>query len=466
MAFTQSFDVEFDDALLDLEGWKNPRYEGTKLTGVQINTYTAGDITYGKNPVIERKTTALYIGNTLIGGEGEDEQYAFIKGHSYVNINKILIIDPESDEVTIIDSKAEDFFPFQQFVTNDLPTGASFSFRLLDPSVENSLDETYFVKMNKGWLLTSFDSGPYLNDADNPEVTNPLFLAKGNQDTVTAGGAAAGKFWFQTSHDPYSGAGNDRYPNYISASIVRNKFVDQYYSVNRPTTFGGYPTGDFDKGIVSMSTFLLSESIDFLTNQGRHLRGNSNTEMHLTLFQGSYDFAPGFNDERSISTFEVDRNNSTKGVTFRASGVDQYPVGMLFLKGKSYNTIDKQGEDPRFLPTFSSSYDTVIHYRRNSVGGVNTYYNAPIDIYVRGNVAPTGSYSGSFGYQVSFLDKAPTIISNINKEIQLYNGIGERGFVLIPNLLDQRVKDNVEYYLEKAGLIDKTTRNKAPKRGR
>ena len=135
MAFTQSFDVEFDDALLDLDGWKNPRYEGTKLTGVQINTYTAGDITYGKNPVIERKTTALYIGNTLIGAENEDEQYVFIKGHSYVNINKILIVDPESDEVTIIDSKAEDFTPFQQFVTNDLPTGASFSFRLLDSSI-------------------------------------------------------------------------------------------------------------------------------------------------------------------------------------------------------------------------------------------------------------------------------------------------------------------------------------------
>ena len=465
MALTQSFDVEFDDALLDLEGWKNPRYEGSKLTGNNINVYTEGDTTYGKNPVVERKTTALYVGNTLIGGEGEDEQYVFIKGHSYVNINKILIVDPENDEVTIVESKAEDFTPFQQFVTNDLPTGASFSFRLLDSSVENSLDETYFVKMNKGWLLTSFDSGPYLNDADNPEITNPLFLAKGNQGTVAVGGNAAGKFFFNTAQIPQS-SGFDVYPNYISASIVRNKFVDQYYSVNRPTTFGGYPTGDFNNGIVSMSTFLLSESTDFLANKGRHSGGNSNTEMHLTLFQGSYDFAPGFNDERSISTFEVDRNNSTKGITFRDASTE-YPQGMLFLKGKTYSAISTQGEDPRFLPTFSSSHDTTIKaFRRSSVGSYNQTIFPPLDIYVRGNANPTGSYSGSFNYQVSFLDKAPTIISNIDKEVQLYNGIGERGFVLIPNLLDQKIKDNLEFYLEKAGLINKTSKNKAPNRGK
>ena len=32
--------VEFDDGLLDLKGWRNPRYDGSKLTGKEINKFT------------------------------------------------------------------------------------------------------------------------------------------------------------------------------------------------------------------------------------------------------------------------------------------------------------------------------------------------------------------------------------------------------------------------------------------
>ena len=67
-AISKSFDVEFNDSVLDLAGWKNPRTEGSKLTGRFVNYYNDGDKTYGKNPVIENKIAALYLGNTIIGG--------------------------------------------------------------------------------------------------------------------------------------------------------------------------------------------------------------------------------------------------------------------------------------------------------------------------------------------------------------------------------------------------------------
>ena len=65
-------------------------------------------------------------------------------------------------------------------------------------------------------------------------------------------------------------------------------------------------------------------------------------------------------------------------------------------------------------------------------------------------------YSGSFTYELSFLDKSHTLIADINKENSLPNGIGEKGFVIIPQQLDKRVKLNIDYYLSKAGLIDET----------
>ena len=57
-------DTEFDDALTNLAGWNTPRYKGVKLTGAKINEYTEGDITYGLNPVLEDRSTALYFGKT------------------------------------------------------------------------------------------------------------------------------------------------------------------------------------------------------------------------------------------------------------------------------------------------------------------------------------------------------------------------------------------------------------------
>jgi hypothetical protein len=153
MALTQSFDVEFDDALLDLEGWKNPRYLGSKLTSAEINKYTAGDITYGLNPVIENKTVALYIGNTLIGGDGEELTYTEITNHSYATINKIVLIDVNSNAVQVIDRQNTDEIAFKRLIDRDLGEGSSVNIKLLDFSVENALKNQHFVKFNRGSLM-------------------------------------------------------------------------------------------------------------------------------------------------------------------------------------------------------------------------------------------------------------------------------------------------------------------------
>ena len=90
--------AEFDDALVDQAAWKNSRYDGSKLTAAAINKFTVGDSSYQNEPVITNQTTALYIANTVIGGT-EDPQFATIKGHSYVGIQKILIINTLDDSV-------------------------------------------------------------------------------------------------------------------------------------------------------------------------------------------------------------------------------------------------------------------------------------------------------------------------------------------------------------------------------
>lgn len=167
MAVTKSFDVEFDDALLDLAGWKNPRYEGSKLTGKFINQYTgitkgtqvgdpdhyAGDTTYGLNPVITNKTIALYIGNTLVGADGEQDKFVDINGHSYVSIDKVLVINPETDELQLIEKRDMDTEAWSRLITTDFPEGSQVGVRLLDYSIQNNLKDSHYVKFNKGTLM-------------------------------------------------------------------------------------------------------------------------------------------------------------------------------------------------------------------------------------------------------------------------------------------------------------------------
>ena len=45
----------------------------------------------------------------------------------------------------------------------------------------------------------------------------------------------------------------------------------------------------------------------------------------------------------------------------------------------------------------------------------------------------------------------------MDKENEIPDGLGDKGFVVIPQNCIDKVKKNVEFYLEKAGLIEKAT---------
>ena len=63
-------------------------------------------------------------------------------------------------------------------------------------------------------------------------------------------------------------------------------------------------------------------------------------------------------------------------------------------------------------------------------------------------------YSGSFTYELSWLDKDHTLISNLNKSEELFNGIGVKGLVLIPEYAHPQIKNNINFYLHQAGILD------------
>tara|TARA_B110000977_G_scaffold201866_1_gene299522 strand:- start:1862 stop:3766 length:1905 start_codon:yes stop_codon:yes gene_type:complete len=489
----------------------------------------------GLTPNIKKETTALYISNTVIGSD-EDPQFTTIKNHSYVNINQILLIDPITDETQILDKQAEDFAPFHSFITNDLPTGTSFSLKLIDESISHNLKgpNQYKVKMNKGFLLKTFD---FKMDFGSEQLTenNSMYLYKGGiqiDEKVTEGLTATDgvqldntylnndriRFRYGTievvlQNSVYFGHqfAKDRIgPSFGSASIIENKFTQQYYSgsygfINEPQQPQGTLNTDILKtsGLGSASRFIGLNTLDYLyyNNLNNSISQQEKTELHLTLFEGTKDFSSGSNDERSISTFEVDSNQN------------QLDIGGLcndFLP-KTHELLLKGVNDSRFEPKTPTYEDTFINaYLTSSIAlggtcvaqgtnlpggspnlnlqlGINADETNDAQVFVQGGFIlpegfagyqsesspnwglsnltdPAGTlfgsisssqnfYSGSFGYQLSFLDKDHTLITNCDKAAELFDGIGTKGVVVIPENTHPKIKNNIQYYLQQAGII-------------
>ena len=569
---TKSYDdrirdlAEFDDALLDQQVWKNPRYDGCKLTQTEYNEYNVEDISFLTLPTLTNKTTALYIANTVIGGT-EDPQFATIKGHSYVGIQKILIINTLDDSVQVLDRASEPYEEFHRFITNDLPTGAKCKLKLLDDSVQSNLSGRHRVKMNKGYLLKTlrYESAGDISQSQNLQplgATNADFNLENNSLYLYASGVAVFDYisesgdvgtsptnqtfnnqlrfrygmleMFDDSFSDGSSVGhkfdvNRMGPSYASASLFENKFTRQFYSgayghlIHQPGT-GSIAEGGTNAqriastALGSASRFIAHNCLNFLDNNNsnfdRLLNPQDRTEIHVTFFEGTKDFTKGVNspvsahDERSIGTFEVDQSLASLGIESADHCNDGLPTNHeILLKGPN---------DGRFMPTLTTFQDNFV--TAHLVATESGPYSGPLAalsgcvqpdhpypegggspsdiqigitadkvnnarIYVQGGALGMIGYEGctsasgtdynnpqteemtsdnfysgsSFTYELSFLDKDHTLILDLDKNAELFDGIGNKGVLIIPQWSLTKVKFNLEYYLEKAGIITETT---------
>jgi len=516
------YSAEFDDALIDAAHWKNPRYAGSKLTGLRINEYHGidinidqantssadylaqrvnisgstetvwgGDISYGLNPVINNETTAIYIANTVVGGT-EKDRYATLEGHSYVGISKILVVNKEDNSVKVIDRETENYDSFHRFITQDFPTGAKLNIKVLDPAIQSDLEGNYSCRMNKGFLLSTFKYLDYLND-NNPITTSlvlhpsPLELFDSSSMTDTGGVSSTVdnavvldtsrlSFRFGYKDDDTAGGssllgtvtqlgssvlGNipdrDFAPNYTTAEIKSNKFTKEYYTgSNSLTSVSPLNTGP-DGAFFSASRFIINDTLGFLN------KNFDKTELHLTINRGNIDFAPGFNDERSMSTFEVDKGYGTLssiGINDETSGDPALGVGGFIGHRTPMHHIFQLKGGTIYTPTTPSIIQAEPHVALLDVSNDSTgvILEHKRRTYWDGDENPrTLNYSGSAGFELSFLDKDHTLIVNIDKPTELFEGIGTKGIALIPEHLHGTIKKNIEYYLKEAGVIDNAT---------
>tara|TARA_Y100001973_G_scaffold55330_1_gene81756 strand:- start:3876 stop:5786 length:1911 start_codon:yes stop_codon:yes gene_type:complete len=586
--------AEFDDALLDQAAWKNARYDGCKLSAKKINKFSyidsgidtvntssgeyegkytqiggvegrwawGGDISYQNLPVVSRLSTAIYIANTVVGGE-ENDNYTTIKNHSYVNINQILLVNPVDNTVQVIDKSNYPYQDFHRFITTDFPAGSRCVTKIIEDqqeSVPNNLQNFHRVRMNKGWLLKTFtfkhagersgskgerlsrgdfdvyveNNTMYLwkgNDTDDDGIANTRFkdnkYITGSENSAAVFSAVSNQLRFRYANfAAFEGDSNGEGaqfnmnlmgPKFSSSSIHENKFVTQYYSGSYGV-IGGFHSGSKEEilpgsasGVHTREAIRLSsfgkaskfigvDTLGFLAsnNADPNLQQHEKTEVHITFFQGTKDFAPHHHDERSISTFEVDQNRA--GLDLEQGDICHGGVPT------THEFLLKGPNDGRFMPTTAFHRDEIqnahMQNMSGSGGGIEgcTPIGTPvpgdktlqsgitidtldrIHYFVQGGAYGeiglkdfvTGSdedhgeqtnlqagrfnndnaYSGSFHYEMSFLDKDHTLILNLDKNIELENGIGDKGLVIIPEHSHPQVAFNIDYYLQQSGIVN------------
>lgn len=201
------------------------------------------------------------------------------------------------------------------------------------------------------------------------------------------------------------------------------------------------------------------------------LASNSN-RFFVTFMEGLYGLPN--NGQESIGTMEIDyphflrASGSTasfeQGGNRMAAGYDAFlddfeKENQPSQANHQYNgsvPVTQLKGDRFFISTITSSRAAIRTYGYEHYEGTTTHTD-------------TRTFSSSYFYpfsshQLSVLRVEPTVILDLNKESELYDGLGEKGFVVVPEQTHQEVKDNLNYYLEKAGLINKTTKTKRPKR--
>jgi len=261
-------------------------------------------------------------------------------------------------------------------------------------------------------------------------------------------------------------------PNYTGATIETNKFTKLYYTGSN--SFPSLNTG-YQGAFFSASRFIINDTLGFLN------KNFETTELHLTINKGTLDFASGFNDERSMGTFEVDKGYGSLGEVALndesscadgtgTSGLDSFdannnPGGFMGHNTPRHPILQLKGTPP-FTPIGAPPVNTrdnfVLFDRATDSGGVKLGHTRRV--YWNGNENPRVlNYSGSAAYELSFLDKDHTLIINIDKPTELFQGIGTLGIALISEHLHGDIKNNLEYYLKQGGILTKSTTFQATK---
>lgn len=396
------YSLELNDANFEASSWKNPRYDGCQTKTKTLNKYDANDITFGKTAATQKYSRNIYFGNAVVGLNDipEDTRLMRIENFSYVQTNRFFTINEDNTisvqrlETTKGESDSKNGF-YRAFY-EDFPIGSDCRLIITDDSIKTSLQDRYNVYFNGGTLKKLFSSSlPTFN-------TTAAFLSSTSRYSLTTYAAKfASIIGFYNENDIrnfYTGS-----LDVINTSNIVSYFAPQFQDDYLDPFFEYKNSSDYKGNKRMFITFVTSSA------SGSLIPGNE-FEAIRTIDNKSMPAGTRYNTENlaEISTSEL--------------------VDVSFTKvGAGGNTQQRQ------------------YFYINPRMHFNFLYN-PSDP----NEVPA-VYNSSLMYSLCD-DAVPSLLVNLPKEEHLPDGIGRKGFVIVPENIHPHIKQNLVRFLAEAGI--------------
>mgnify|MGYP001204334676 CR=1 FL=1 len=170
------------------------------------------------------------------------------------------------------------------------------------------------------------------------------------------------------------------------------------------------------------------------------------------------------NKQESIGTAEIDyphvSSNTGSSANFNLGATRNTARYDAFLEEEEKHLGDNQNYNGFITTTELKGTRFFQSTLTSSIFQSTTYQYEISSALSPHHVTATRTVSASYFYpysshQLSVLRKSPTLIIDLDKSNELPNGVGNKGFVLIPEHTHPIIKDNLDEILLKAGYATK-----------
>lgn len=397
------YNVQFNDSVLSTAAWNNPRYAGSKSKTQVLNKYTAGDVTYGTKAAVQKYTRNIYVGDYIASCSGSDDPnlvpfpgFSYLMSSKYITVNDDNTIEENRFRAGVPDEKKG----FYRSFLEDFTPGTKCQVYLLNEGVINSLEDSYDVYFADGRLKKI----AHFNNINQENDVNGVLSPSGDKLFI----------WAEDIDEPFN-----------SFNIINNS--------DKPETWNG-PYGEVTEGGVVGGFFNATATSYQLSPDNRYF---------FTLTQG-----PEFPVVTASIGISLDVPILAQTGSGIIPGLSQISTAEYYTIRSSFglryvNLVDKY----KFTkPYFDDGYGDFGGYLYG-----DTYY---------------------MGYYLSRLNTSiPSVLVNLPKDEHLPTGLtpgdyiggtfhpdpgalqGPK-FVIIPENIHPYIKDNIKYFLAKAGLIN------------
>jgi hypothetical protein len=398
---SDEYSIELNDANLATKAWKSSRYDGNQLSAAKgINRATIDDIgNNSRTPILQKYSRNIYLGNDIIGMDdgGEDDLLFNFPAFSYATTLKYFTVNTDNSiSNDTVESKPNDFNArrgFYRAFYEDFKDKSSCKIIINDVSIKTNLKDSYIIYFNGGQLekifsLTNFNAK--IQQGYTPQI--PRLIYDGIGPSSTSIGAQLQFYNENIINEFYSGSLNTLSSQKSLISDFQN-FIGFALSHRNTSNYIG------DKRIFT----------SFCTQSGTPANPSIGTE---------------FEALRTISTGSI---SSSMGV-LRTKNLAELSTTELESQNLIATSIRMNFKE-----------DNVLNQGYNPSGSASTPF------------APDKFNLGTLMFS-KLEDAVPSLLLNLPKNEHIPNGIGENGFVIIPDNLHPHIKKNLTYFLAKAGV--------------